>query len=131
MLIFNIDGLNKKIEKLEWSNKSLTQKNEYLTSMYMADKATIKQSLTYGDTHHFSVIYEVDILEMTKNKCKVSATDFTTDDKKMSDPKHYNSILNYFKNKWVNVNDLDFILDRKPMRREMRFNSILDKEETK
>ena len=95
--------------KLEKSEEEIDD----IMSIDPGDKAIITNyALVYTDKDlHFSVDYEVEIVEVSSNRVKVSAVDFTSDDKVGKDPKNKKGIIAFMQNKWVDKNRIDLIVD--------------------
>lgn len=64
----------------------------------------------------FKVTYEVEILEVAKDKVKVTAKDFTSVDSIGRDPSKKQGILNFLKDKWVDKNTIELVMDVKKRR---------------
>jgi len=64
----------------------------------------------------FKVTYEVEIIESSENKIKVSAYDYTSNDTFAKDPSNRNSIINFFQNQWIAKKELDLIFDKTDIR---------------
>jgi hypothetical protein len=111
--------------------KSEKEKSESQTSEIISidpgDKAIIPNyGLTHTDTkENFSVTYEVEILEVSLDKVKVVATDFTSNDSFARNPKHRSAIIGFMKNKWISKKDIELIVDE-AMRRDVKLNKILN-----
>lgn len=95
--------------KLEKSEKEVDE----IISIDPGDKAIITNyGLVYKDKDiHFSVDYEVEIIEVSSNKVKVNALDFTSDDKDGKDPQNRSGIIAFLQNKWVDKNRIELIVD--------------------
>ena len=59
----------------------------------------------------FKVTYELEVLEVTENKLKIKAVDITSEDKIGRDPANKFDIINFMKNKWVDKNKVQLIVD--------------------
>jgi len=59
----------------------------------------------------FQVTYELEVLEVTENKLKIKAVDITSEDKIGRDPANKFDIINFMKNKWVDKNKVQLIVD--------------------
>jgi hypothetical protein len=59
----------------------------------------------------FQVTYELEVLEVTENKLKIKAVDITSEDKIGRDPAKKSGIINFMKNKWVDKNKVQLIVD--------------------
>ena len=106
-------------------DKSKKDKEE-LISIDPGDRAIIPN---YGmmqiDTKEtFKVTYEVEIVEVSIDKVKVKAIDFTSTDKFGKDPKHKSAIIDFMKDKWIAKKDIELIVDDS-MRRDAKLQEIL------
>jgi hypothetical protein len=82
--------------------------------------------LTNTETkENFHVTYEVEVLEVSVDKVKVKAIDYTSTDKFAKDPQNKSSIINFLQNKWVGKEDIDLIIDDS-MRRDRKLQKILN-----
>ena len=59
----------------------------------------------------FKVTYELEVLEVTENKLKIKAVDITSEDKIGRDPAKKSGIISFMKNKWVDKNQVQLIVD--------------------
>lgn len=64
----------------------------------------------------YSVTYEVEIIEVTKDKIKVRATDYTSTDIYPRDPKNRKSIIDFLQDKWVDKNSVELVMDTRKRR---------------
>jgi hypothetical protein len=64
----------------------------------------------------YSVTYEVEIIEVAKDKLKVRATDYTSTDRYPRDPKNRKSIIDFLQDKWVDKNSVELVMDVKKRR---------------
>ena len=122
--------LSKMKSEVEWSKKEVERANkaqEELVSIDPGDKAIIPNyGLQHTETKEdFQVTYEVEIVEVSIEKVKVKAIDFTSSDKFARDPNHKQAIIQFLQNKWVNKKDIELIVDDS-MRREAKLNQILN-----
>jgi hypothetical protein len=65
---------------------------------------------------NFVVTYEVEIIEVSKDKLKVRATDYTSTDKFPRDPANKKGIIDFLKDKWVDKNSVEIVMDTKKRR---------------
>jgi Na+/melibiose symporter-like transporter len=59
----------------------------------------------------FSVLYEGEVLSRTEKKVKVKATTYTSNDAFAKDPANRNVIISFMNNKWVEINEVELIID--------------------
>jgi hypothetical protein len=118
--------------QVEMTNMKLTvdkvnQAQEELVSIDPGDRAILPD---YGLEHtetkeNFHVTYEVEVLEVSMDKVKVKAINFTSNDKFAKDPKNKSAIINFLQDKWVNKKDIELIIDDS-MRRDRKLQQILN-----
>jgi hypothetical protein len=65
---------------------------------------------------NFSITYEVEVLEVTKDKLKVRATDYTSTDSFPRDPKNKKGIIDFLQNKWVDRSSVELVMDTRKRR---------------
>jgi hypothetical protein len=106
-------------------DKSKKDKEE-LVSIDPGDRAILPDyGLQHTDTKEsFHVTYEVEIVEVSVDKVKVKAIDFTSNDKLAKDPKHKSAIIDFMKDKWIAKKDIELIVDDS-MRRDAKLQEIL------
>ena len=71
----------------------------------------------------FTVNYEVEILEVSPTKFKVTATDLSSFDKVGRDPAHKNDILLFMKEKWIERDKVQIIVDD-AMKRDAKLKAL-------
>jgi hypothetical protein len=71
----------------------------------------------------FKITYEVEILEVAKDKLKVKATDFTSIDSIARDPQKKQGILNFLQDKWVDKSSVELVMDAQK-RRNIKLNEL-------
>lgn len=64
----------------------------------------------------FKVTYEVEVIEVTKDKLKVKAINFTTTDSFAKNPKHKSGIINFLQDKWVDRSSVELVMDTRKRR---------------
>lgn len=106
-------------------NKSLIEENSELEKKFIGFKSYIpgRKGLIYNfgleqssTKTAFKVTYEVEILEASENKVKVSAYDFTSSDSFARDPKNKSAIIGFYQNQWVPKKDVELLMDKSDMR---------------
>lgn len=122
--------ISKMKSEVEWSKKEVERANkaqEELVSIDPGDKAIIPNyGLQHTETKEdFQVTYEVEIIEVSTEKVKVKAINYTSTDSFAKDPKHKQAIINFLQDKWVNRKDIELIVDDS-MRRDRKLKQILD-----
>jgi hypothetical protein len=118
--------LKSEVEMLKSEVEKSKQDKQELVSIDPGDRAIIPNYvLMQTDTKEkFSVTYEVEILEVSIDRVKVKAIDFTSNDKFGKDPKHKSSIVDFMKDKWISKKDIELIVDDS-MRRDSKLQEIL------
>ena len=120
-------SLQKEMANMKLTVDKVNQAQEELVSIDPGDKAILPDyGLQHTDTKEsFHVTYEVEIIEVSMDKVKVKAIDFTSTDKFAKDPKMKSSIINFLQDKWVNKKDIELIIDDS-MRRDRKLQQILN-----
>jgi hypothetical protein len=119
--------LQKEMANMKSTVDKVNQLQEELVSIDPGDRAILPDyGLQQVDTkENFHVTYEVEVLEVSVDKVKVKAVDYTSTDKFAKDPKNKSSIINFLQNKWVNKKDIELIIDDS-MRRDRKLQQILN-----
>jgi hypothetical protein len=120
-------GLQKEIVNMKLTVDKVSQAQEELVSIDPGDRAILPDyGLQQVDTKEdFHVTYEVEILEVSLDRVKVKAIDYTSTDRFAKDPKNKTSIINFLQDKWVNKKDIELIIDDS-MRRDRKLQQILN-----
>ena len=120
-------GLQKEMVNMKLTVDKVNQAQEELVSIDPGDRAILPEyGLKTVDTNeNFHVTYEVEITEVSMDKVKVKAIDFTSNDKFAKDPKNKSSIINFLQNKWVSKKEIELIVDDQ-MRRDRKLQQILN-----
>ena len=128
-VLFNkYSDINKKLnDTINSSNKEKEKLNK-LVELEPGDNAIIPNyqlEKTNSDNTkvNFEVTYEVEVLEITKDKVKVSAKNFTSVDKIGRDPQNYQGIINLLQDKWVDKKDIELVMDTQK-RRNIKLNEL-------
>jgi len=130
IFIFRLYTINSELKSENDKLKSEVDKSkkdkEELVSIDPGDRAIIPNyGMIQTDTKEsFKVTYEVEIVEVSVDKVKVKAIDFTSNDKFAKDPKHKNAIVDFMKDKWISKKDIELIVDDS-MRRDAKLQEIL------
>jgi len=122
----NID-LQKEMTSLRLEVKKTKKSQEDLVSIDPGDRAILPEyGLKQIDTNEsFHVTYEIEITEVSIDKVKVNAVDYTSNDKFARDPNNRSSIINFLQNKWISKKEIELIVDDK-MRRDRKLQQILN-----
>jgi hypothetical protein len=127
ILYFKNIKLQKEMANMKLTVDKVNQSQKELVSIDTGDRAIIPDyGLQHTDTkENFSVTYEVEVLEVSMDKVKVKAINFTSTDKFAKDPKNKLAIINFLQDKWVNKKDIELIIDDS-MRRDRKLQQILN-----
>jgi hypothetical protein len=122
----NID-LQKEMASLRLEVKKTKKSQEDLVSIDPGDRAILPEyGLKQIDTNEsFHVTYEIEITEVSIDKVKVNAVDYTSNDKFARDPNNRSSIINFLQNKWISKKEIELIVDDQ-MRRDRKLQQILN-----
>ena len=122
----NVD-LQKKMTGLKLEVKKTKKAQEDLVSIDPGDRALLPEyGLKTIDTNEsFHVTYEIEITEVSIDKVKVNAVDYTSNDKFAKDPNNRSSIINFLQNKWISKKEIELIVDDQ-MRRDRKLQQILN-----
>lgn len=71
----------------------------------------------------FKVTYEVEIIEVAKDKVKVKANGFTSTDSIARDPKKKQGIIDFLQDKWVDKSSIELVMDAQK-RRNIKLNEL-------
>lgn len=71
----------------------------------------------------FKVTYEVEIIEVAKDKLKVKATGFTSMDSIARDPQKKQGIIDFLQDKWVDKSSIELVMDAQK-RRNIKLNEL-------
>ena len=126
LYLTNID-LQKKMVNLKLEVEKAKKSQEDLVSIDPGDRAILPEyGLKQIDTNEsFHVTYEIEITEVSIDKVKVNAIDYTSNDKFAKDPKNRSSIINFLQNKWISKKEIELIVDDS-MRRDRKLQQILN-----
>ena len=126
-LYFKNVYLQKKMTDLKLEVKKTKKAQEDLVSIDPGDRALLPEyGLKTIDTNEsFHVTYEIEITEVSIDKVKVNAVDYTSNDKFAKDPNNRSSIINFLQNKWISKKEIELIVDDQ-MRRDRKLQQILN-----
>lgn len=105
---------------------SLTNENSKLKSKMAGFKNYLpgRKGLIYNfglqtqsdPKNSFNVTYEVEIIEVSESRVKVSAYDLTSSDSFALDPKNKPSIIAFYQNQWVSKEVVELFMDKSDIR---------------
>lgn len=115
-----VSNINKEKEKLDKLVEIEPGDNAIIPNygLQYTDDSSGKEVVT-----SFKVTYEVEIIEVAKDKVKVTATDFTSVDSIARDPSKKQGILNFLKDKWVDKSTIELVMDAQK-RRNIKLNEL-------
>ena len=120
-------GLQKEMANMKLEVEKTKKVQEDLVSIDLGDRALLPEyGLKTLDTNEsFHVTYEIEITEVSIDKVKVNAIDYTSNDKFAKDPNNRSSIINFLQNKWISKKEIELIVDDQ-MRRDRKLQQILN-----
>ena len=120
-------GLQKEMANMKLEVEKTKKYQEDLVSIDPGDRALLPDyGLKTIDTNeNFHVTYEIEITEVSIDKVKVNAVDYTSNDKFAKDPNNRSSIINFLQNKWISKKEIELIVDDQ-MRRDRKLQQILN-----
>ena len=120
-------GLQKEMANMKLEVEKTKKYQEDLVSIDPGDRALLPEyGLKTIDTNeNFHVTYEIEITEVSMDKVKVNAVDYTSNDKFAKDPNNRSSIINFLQNKWISKKEIELIVDDQ-MRRDRKLQQILN-----
>ena len=120
-------GLQKEMANMKLEVEKTKKAQEDLVSIDLGDRALLPEyGLKTLDTNEsFHVTYEIEITEVSIDKVKVNAVDYTSNDKFAKDPNNRSSIINFLQNKWISKKEIELIVDDQ-MRRDRKLQQILN-----
>ena len=120
-------GLQKEMANMKLEVEKTKKAQEDLVSIDLGDRALLPEyGLKTLDTNEsFHVTYEIEITEVSIDKVKVNAIDYTSNDKFAKDPNNRSSIINFLQNKWISKKEIELIVDDQ-MRRDRKLQQILN-----
>jgi len=107
-------------KSLQQENSNLKEKVSGFRTFIPGRKGLLSDFRLVTSTQiNFKVDYEVEILEVSEDKVKVSAYDFTTNESSNSfprDPSNRATILGFFQNQWVTKSRIELLVDKTDIR---------------
>ena len=117
------DTIRKELDNVRSSVVKEKQKLDNLVSIEPGDTCIIPDyRLTNTDETrnpiqiNFGVTYEAEILEVSKDKLKVRAVNYTSNDKFPRDPKNRKGIIDFLQDKWVDKSSVELVMDTRKRR---------------
>lgn len=117
------DTIRKELDNVRSSVVKEKQKLDNLVSIEPGDTCIIPDyRLTNTDETrnpiqiNFGVTYEAEILEVSKDKIKVRAVNYTSNDKFPRDPKNRKGIIEFLQDKWVDKSSVELVMDTRKRR---------------
>jgi hypothetical protein len=81
-------------------------------------------SLKDDRTKDFIIKFEAEVVMKTELKVKLKAIDYTSDDDYGRDVANRNSIISYMNNKWIDIDNVELIIDNSTLR-DIKLDIIL------
>jgi hypothetical protein len=72
---------------------------------------------------HFTVTYEVEIMEVSVDSVKVKAIDYRSHDSYANDPANKQDILNFMTGSWLKRHEVEILMDEKK-KRSIKLNQL-------
>lgn len=117
------DTIRKELDNVKSSVVREREKLDNLISIEPGDTCIIPDyRLTNTDETrnpiqiNFGVTYEAEILEVSKDKIKVRAVNYTTNDKFPRDPKNRKGIIDFLQDKWIDKSSVELVMDTRKRR---------------
>lgn len=123
--LYNNKNLQKVNDKLLSNNNKLKkelsksiEETEEILSIDIGDRAILPNyGLVYKDKDkHFKVTYEVEIVEVSEERVKVSAISFTSSDSVANEASSKSGIIAYMQNKWIEKKEIELLIDESTRR---------------
>lgn len=110
------ESLKKEINEIKAKNTEMEKFNDDLMLIEPGDKVIYPDyGLCYNkntdNEESFKVTYELEVLEVSQNKVKVKALDFTSTDSIARDQTKKQGIIDFMKDKWVSKNEIQLVVD--------------------
>ena len=127
----NLNKSTTNLDKIIFDNANLKTQIKELLDVIPGDRVITEASLEHTDhnnnnkKHNFKVVYECEIIETTKNKFRLHAIDFYSNDSYTNTIRQ--NIINYYDNKWVDRNECDIVIDQRH-RRDSKLIDILNED---
>lgn len=104
--------------KLKKDLENSLEDTEEILSIDAGDRAILPNyGLVYKEQDkHFKVTYEVEIVEVSKDRVKVRAVDYTSSDSVANEPGSKSGIIGFMQNKWVHKKEIELLIDESTRR---------------
>jgi preprotein translocase subunit SecA len=125
--------LDEKVAELEKEKSKEQRKSQELTKIKVGDKVLHTASLSYTDpttkvvSETFSLLYELEVIEVAESKLKVKGVDFTSNDKFARDPGNKASLISYINNKWIDKKEAQVLINSKQASRDEKLEKLFSK----
>ena len=110
------ESLKKELNEIKKKNYEMEKFNDDLMLIEPGDKVIYPDyGLCYNKNtdkeESFKVTYELEVSEVSQNKVKVKALDFTSTDSIARDQTKKQGIIDFMKDKWVSKNEIQLVVD--------------------
>lgn len=110
------ESLKKELNEIKVKNNEMEKFNDELMLIEPGDRVIYPDyGLCYNpktdEEESFKVTYELEVLEVSQNKVKVKALDFTSTDSIARDQTKKQGIINFMQDKWVSKKDIQLVVD--------------------
>jgi len=121
--------LNKEVNKAKLDLNKTKEDAQELVEIEPGDNAIVPE---YGLSTkgsevekpiHFTVTYEVEIMEVAVDSVKVKAIDYRSHDSYANDPANKQSILNFMTGSWLKRHEVEILMDEKK-KRSIKLNQL-------
>jgi signal peptidase I len=122
------ESLKKELNEIKVKNTEMEKFNNDLMLIEPGDRVIYPDyGLVYeqntSNEVHFKVTYELEVLEVSTDKVKVKALDFTSTDRVGKDSKNKAGIINFMKDKWVSKVDIQLVVDNS-IKRDIKLRKL-------
>ncbi len=132
--MFKVKELNEKIADVQKEKNNESKKRAELTNIKKGDRALHSTSLNYTDpttkeVESFTLLYEVEVLEVAESKIKVKGIDFTSNDKFPRIAGNKATLITYITGKWIDKKEAQILIDGKQASRDEKLEKLFSKVE--
>ena len=108
----NVNNLISENSNLRSQVNTLKKERQILLEIGVGNRVLIKQELVNKSAkQEFTVLYEADVIEVSLNKLKLSATDFTSHDSWPNQATNRQGVIDFMQDRWVKKSECELITD--------------------
>lgn len=127
-----LSDANKKVESANSEKNKAKKDRDNFISIKEGDKILYDSSLTHTDpttnkVTSFSLLYEMEVIEVAKDKLKVKALNFTSNDSFARDANNKSGLISYMSNKWIDKKDAQPVINTTKANRSSKLEKLLEK----